>query len=62
MTVQELEQQLRMLKSDYARVQGDLEKIESIGGNPRPVTRQLKQLEEEIYETRQKIHANSNGE
>ncbi|EZH65010.1 hypothetical protein DH09_15285 [Bacillaceae bacterium JMAK1] len=56
MTIDEAKQQLQILKADYARVQGDLEKIESIGGNVRPVTRQLKQLEDEIQVARQTVN------
>ncbi|SDJ04344.1 SE1832 family protein [Natribacillus halophilus] len=55
MTVKELEDQLQLLKTDYVRVQGDLEKMESIGGNVRPATRQLRDLEHEIYSVRQQL-------
>ncbi|WP_246516511.1 SE1832 family protein [Salicibibacter cibarius] len=55
MTVKELEDELSLLKSDYVRVQGDVEKMESIGGNVRPATRQLRHLEEEINRVRQQL-------
>ncbi|QQK79159.1 hypothetical protein HUG20_04060 [Salicibibacter cibi] len=55
MTVKELEDELKLLKSDYVRIQGDVEKMESIGGNVRPVVRQLRQLEEEISRVRQQL-------
>ncbi|MBB6451251.1 ribosomal protein L29 [Geomicrobium halophilum] len=55
MTVKELEEKLNLLKSDYVRVQGDVEKIESVGGNVRPATRQLRDLEKEISRVRQQM-------
>lgn len=54
-TVQELEAQLAELKSDFIRLQGDVEKIESIGGNVDQSVKQLISLEEEIAEVRKQI-------
>ncbi|RKD71126.1 hypothetical protein ATL39_2517 [Sinobaca qinghaiensis] len=48
------EEQLAWLKSEYVRVQGDLEKLESVGRSPEAALRQLTELEEEIAETRKK--------
>ena len=57
MTVKELEAELNLLKSDYVRVQGDVEKLESFGGNVRPATRQLRSLEDEINRVREQLKA-----
>lgn len=50
MTKRELENQINVVKSDYIRIQGDLEKMESVGGNTEKLERQLKQLEDELAE------------
>ncbi|AXF57318.1 SE1832 family protein [Salicibibacter kimchii] len=55
MTVKELEDELNLLKSDYVRIQGDVDKLESVGGNVRPATRQLRHLEDEISRVRQQL-------
>ncbi|SDI50873.1 SE1832 family protein [Alteribacillus bidgolensis] len=44
----ELESKLQMLKADYIRVQGDLEKLESVGGNAEPAAKELETIEKEI--------------
>ncbi|QDI92453.1 hypothetical protein EPH95_15660 [Salicibibacter halophilus] len=55
MTAKELEDELNLLKSDYVRIQGDMDKLESIGGNVRPATRQLRYLEDEISRVREQL-------
>ncbi|WP_198135847.1 SE1832 family protein [Pontibacillus chungwhensis] len=50
MTKRELESQINVVKSDYIRIQGDLEKMESVGGNTEKLEKQLKQLEDELAE------------
>lgn len=51
-TVKELEQELAELKSDFVRLQGDVEKIESTGGNVAKAMEQLDSLEVEIANVR----------
>nr|WP_156817041.1 SE1832 family protein [Salsuginibacillus kocurii] len=50
MTKPEIEQKLANLKSDYARIQGDLDKLESIGGNSSGPIRELELIESEMAE------------
>ncbi len=54
-TVQELEAQLAELKSDFIRIQGDVEKIETTGGNVALAVKQLTALENEIAEVRTQL-------
>ncbi|WP_054708044.1 SE1832 family protein [Bacillus sp. JCM 19041] len=54
-TVQELEAQLAELKSDFIRIQGDVEKIETTGGNVALAVKQLTALEDEIAEVRTQL-------
>lgn len=46
----QLEAKLLELKSDYIRIQGDIDKIEAVGGRIMPAEKQLVRLEEEITE------------
>lgn len=55
MTLRELDHQLDMLKSDYVRIQGDLEKLESFGGNTDGIMRELDILEKEMHEINTQI-------
>ncbi|MBM7841163.1 ribosomal protein L29 [Alkalihalobacillus xiaoxiensis] len=55
-TIQELEAQLAELKSDFIRLQGDVEKIESIGGNVAQSVKQLINLEDEIAQVRKELN------
>lgn len=59
MNREELEHKLTNLKSDYARIQGDLEKMEAIVGNSASAEHQLVQLETEIKELRKQIRQTS---
>ncbi|PKR77203.1 hypothetical protein CEY16_10710 [Halalkalibacillus sediminis] len=51
----ELEAELQHLKMDYIRIQGDVEKMESIGGRTIPIEQHLKRLEQEIADVRKKL-------
>lgn len=51
----ELESKLQLLKADYIRVQGDLEKLESIGGNAESAAKELEMIEKEIQAINQKL-------
>ncbi|MDZ5783208.1 SE1832 family protein [Marinococcus luteus] len=55
MTLRELDHKLDMLKSDYVRIQGDLEKLESFGGNTDGIMRELDILEKEMHEINTQI-------
>ncbi|AIC95646.1 MULTISPECIES: SE1832 family protein [Shouchella] len=54
-TVQQLESELAELKSDFIRIQGDVEKIETIGGNVTKAVEQLDALEKEIANVRHQL-------
>ncbi|GAF23746.1 MULTISPECIES: SE1832 family protein [Shouchella] len=54
-TVQQLENELAELKSDFIRIQGDVEKIETIGGNVAKAVEQLDALEKEIADVRNQL-------
>lgn len=53
----ELEAKLAELKSDYVRIQEDLEKLVFVGGRESSAEEQLIRLEKEIAEVREKIAA-----
>ncbi|MCS4486004.1 SE1832 family protein [Staphylococcus americanisciuri] len=48
-------QQLEMLKLDYIRLQGDLEKRESTSQQVDPLIKQLEVIEQQIAEVRAKL-------
>jgi hypothetical protein len=48
MTKQEIEIRIKELKMDYIRIQGDLDKLESAGGNVANAEKQLELLEAEL--------------
>ncbi|MCR1812856.1 SE1832 family protein [Staphylococcus xylosus] len=50
-----LNDKLAELKYDYVRLQGDLEKRESINQDVDPLVRQLEDIEEEIASVRSEI-------
>ncbi|SDB87568.1 SE1832 family protein [Shouchella lonarensis] len=50
-----MEQKLAELKSDFVRLQGDIEKIESIGGDVTQSVKQLDALEKEIAVVRAEL-------
>lgn len=52
----DLESQLSELKYDYARLQNDLEKRESLNQNIDPLLKQLNDIEKEIADVRAKMN------
>ncbi|MFD1416437.1 SE1832 family protein [Oceanobacillus jeddahense] len=54
-TKTELEQKLDELKSDYTRIQGDLDKLEFVKGRVSSAEEQLIRLEREIAEVRKEL-------
>lgn len=55
MKKKELEAQLAALKSDYIRIQEDLEKLVFVGGRASSAEEQLIRLENEIAEINKKL-------
>ncbi|MGY0694736.1 SE1832 family protein [Virgibacillus sp. FSP13] len=55
MTKKDIEAKLAELKSDYARIQGDAEKLTSFGGNTTTAEKKLIELEEEMAELNRKL-------
>lgn len=51
----DIEYQIQELKSDYIRLQNDLEKMESVGGNIAPLERQLEEIEKQLAELRKQL-------
>lgn len=48
MTKKEIENRIAELKSDYIRIQSDLEKLDSVGGNTANAEKQLGEMEVEL--------------
>ena len=55
MTQKELEAKLAELKSDYSRIQEDMDKLEFVGGRVSSAEEQLIRLEGEIAEVNKKL-------
>ncbi|WP_368653392.1 SE1832 family protein [Ornithinibacillus sp. 4-3] len=55
MTKEKLEAQLAELKSDYVRIQQDMDKLEFVRGRVSSAEEQLIRLEKEIAEVNQKL-------
>ncbi|MEI3612035.1 SE1832 family protein [Pseudogracilibacillus sp. SO30301A] len=55
MNKKELEAKLLELKSDYIRIQGDMDKLEFVGGRVSSAEEQLIRLEKEIAEVNKEI-------
>lgn len=53
----ELEKQLLELKSDYIRIQGDMDKLEFVKGRVSSAEEQLIRLEKEIAEVNKRLEA-----
>ncbi|QDP42246.1 SE1832 family protein [Radiobacillus deserti] len=51
----EIEARIRELKSDYIRIQADLEKMGSVGGDTSRGEQQLDALEKELAELNKKL-------
>ncbi|GGF21181.1 hypothetical protein GCM10010954_19960 [Halobacillus andaensis] len=48
MTKQEIQDEIAALKSDYIRIQSDLEKLDAAGGNVENAEKQLAKMEDEL--------------
>ncbi|HLR79721.1 MAG TPA: SE1832 family protein [Bacillota bacterium] len=57
MTKKELEDQLAELKSDYVRIQSDMDKLEYVRGRVSSAEEQLIRLEKEIADVRKQLDA-----
>lgn len=57
MNKKELERQLLHVKSDYIRIQEDMDKLEFVGGRVSSAEGQLIRLEKEIAELNKKLDA-----
>ena len=55
MTKKELELEIEKLKSDYIRIQEDMDKLEFVGGRVSSAEEQLVRLEKEIAELNTKL-------
>lgn len=55
MSKKELEAKLLELKSDYIRIQGDLDKLEAVDGRVSSAQEQLVRLEKEIAEVNDQL-------
>ncbi|WP_163527541.1 SE1832 family protein [Halobacillus ihumii] len=55
MTRKEIEDEIAALKSDYIRIQGDLDKLEAAGANVRNAELQLARMEDQLKELKQKL-------
>ncbi|SDK17102.1 SE1832 family protein [Sediminibacillus albus] len=55
MTKQEVENRIAELKSDYIRIQADLEKLDSVGGNTANAEKQLGQMEKELADLNKQL-------
>lgn len=55
MDKKDLEKKLVELKSDYVRIQGDLDKLSFVGGNVSSAEEQLVRLEKEIAEVNKQL-------
>jgi hypothetical protein len=55
MTKAEIEYKIQDIKSDYVRLQNDLERMESVGGNISPLEKQLDEIERELKSLYQQL-------
>ena len=55
MDKKQIEYQISELKAEYIRLQNDLEKLESVGGNVGPLERQITEIENELKTLNQKL-------
>ncbi|TGB02947.1 hypothetical protein E4663_10995 [Halobacillus salinus] len=56
-TKKEIQDQITFLKSDYIRIQGDLDKLEAAGGNVQRAEAQLERMENELKELKKQLAA-----
>nr|WP_289037822.1 SE1832 family protein [uncultured Allobacillus sp.] len=52
----ELESEIAHLKSDYIRIQSDLDKMESVGGSITPIEKVLEKIEIELAEKKKQLN------
>ncbi|MFC5713176.1 SE1832 family protein [Thalassorhabdus alkalitolerans] len=57
MSRKEIEDRIQMLKVDYIRVQGDIEKLESVGRGVEKAESQLTEIEQELTDLNHKLTA-----
>lgn len=55
MTKRDIEYQILELKSDYIRIQSDLEKLDSVGGNTANAEKQLANMEVKLAELNRQL-------
>ncbi|MFD2638926.1 SE1832 family protein [Piscibacillus salipiscarius] len=55
MKKKEIQERIDELKMDYIRIQGDLDKLESTGGNVTMLEKTLSRMEDELNELRQQL-------
>ncbi|MET3697892.1 hypothetical protein SAMN05877753_104230 [Bacillus oleivorans] len=55
MDKKQIENQIQELKAEYVRLQNDLEKLESVGGNVAPLEKQITEIENELKTLNQKL-------
>lgn len=55
MTKRDIEYQILELKSDYVRIQSDLEKLDSVGGNTANAEKQLASMEVKLAELNRQL-------
>ncbi|MGI8313472.1 SE1832 family protein [Halobacillus mangrovi] len=55
MTKKEIQDQITFLKSDYVRIQGDLDKLEANGANVSNAEAQLERIENELKELNKQL-------
>ncbi|HZG73557.1 MAG TPA: SE1832 family protein [Chondromyces sp.] len=51
----QLENKIAELKMDYIRIQGDIEKLESVGRNTSAMEKKLIEMEEQLKELNEKL-------
>src|SRR5699024_2925426 len=62
MTKEELEVEIEKLKSDYIRIQEDMDKLEFVGGRVSSAEGQLVELEKKIAHLKEKLQSQSERE
>ncbi|UOQ45253.1 hypothetical protein MUN89_04710 [Halobacillus salinarum] len=55
MNKKEIEDQITFLKSDYIRIQGDLDKLEASGANVQNAEDQLARIEKELKDLKKEL-------
>ncbi|WP_342731730.1 SE1832 family protein [Salinibacillus kushneri] len=54
-TKKEIEQEIEELKMDYIRIQGDLDKLEAVGGKVSPLEKTLERMEQQLSDLRKQL-------